>query len=1153
MTDGQGGTRNLHDLRARAERIVRQGVENLRTPAEQDALIHELQVHKAELQMQNDELHAAQAESDRLQNQYRHLFDFAPIGYLKTDDLGRIAHCNEAAAGLLGCGPGVLRGRLFSDFVDKDSQDAYYLHRRQVLKGDEACECELQMTCARSRRHFVEIRSISRIDTLGKREILMAIKDITARKRSEAELSRYRAHLEDLVERRTAELQEEASAREDAQQQLLSSNQMLEKAQAIAHVGSWSWDLESGAVRVSDELLRIFGRSRDEFGNSPHIEQIPRMIYPKDVDRVLSAIEKCMQKQWDRLDPIEFRIVRPDGEVRHVLGDAIHEDAGPGKSLVGVVQDITERKRMENDIRERDLKLATAIESLPFTFFIMDRNGRYTMQNSVARRRFGDVVGKRPRDIEVDEETLAVWETNNARAFSGEIVDAESTVRLGKETRCERNILSPIRQGGKVIGILGANIDTTERKMVELSLEWEARVNSGLADLANALIDPEVTIDDIAAAVVSQSRELTQSEFGYVCTVDPETDELVCLLPQPGDQKKDDSIAWESGSCTGGESLWQRAFLTKRAFYTNRAADQACAGELAGVRNFLGAPAMIGDEVLGQIVLMNSASDYTQHDLDTVRRVATLYALAMQRERQRQQLLRHQHHLEDMVAERAAELLETNRQLQAEVERRKQTAETLANREHQLDLFFSQSIDGFFFMMLDEPVKWDDTVDKDKVLDYVFEHQRITRLNEAMARQYRAHREQMIGMTPAEFFAHNPAEGKAAWRKLFDSGRLNIETEERRLDNSTMWVDGDYICLYDEEGRITGHVGIQRDITERRLAEQFLREQAKYVTKDPAPVLRVHYDGTVIWANPAAIEVLGERLPGKSIYDLIGDLQRPLLERIPEKRPRQVEAIVADSTFLLTFQRDEETKSVYIYASDITERKRAEELLLQNREQLKSLASQLTLAEERERRQLATRLHDEISQSLVISKIKLEALRNEGACSKSHQTIDRVCEELAAAIEASRSVTGELSYPILKELGFESAVAAWLRDKVGAHGIRTGFKCDKRPKPMSEDIQTLLFRSVKELLINAVKHSQARRVDVSIRRQGSEIEVTVKDDGVGFAPKQIASAVTEHYNLGLFSIYERLEQLGGSMEIESAPGQGCRVMMRAPLKTSSGK
>jgi diguanylate cyclase (GGDEF)-like protein/PAS domain S-box-containing protein len=149
----------------------------------------------------------------------------------------------------------------------------------------------------------------------------------------------------------------------------------------------------------------------------------------------------------------------------------------------------------------------------------------------------------------------------------------------------------------------------------------------------------------------------------------------------------------------------------------------------------------------------------------------------------------------------------------------KKANQSLQENQELLDLFFSQSLDGIFLMMLDEPIQWDDTVDKEKVLDYVFDHQRITRVNQTMLDQYGASQEQLLNLTPRDFFAHDLVEGKQIWRRFFDAGRLRCETFERKLDRTSMWIEGDYICIYDAQGRIKGHFGIQRDVSDRKQRE----------------------------------------------------------------------------------------------------------------------------------------------------------------------------------------------------------------------------------------------------------------------------------------------------------------------------------------------
>jgi PAS domain S-box-containing protein len=234
---------------------------------------------------------------------------------------------------------------------------------------------------------------------------------------------------------------------------------------------------------------------------------------------------------------------------------------------------------------------------------------------------------------------------------------------------------------------------------------------------------------------------------------------------------------------------------------------------------------------------------------------------------------------------------------------------------------------------------------------------------------------------------------------------------------------------------------------------------------------------------------------------------------------------------------------------DITERKKAKEQLLDYQAQLKSLASQLTLTEEREKHHLATELHSRIGQSLAISKLKIDILRTSGLIESVAKDLKEVSDLLGKTISETRKLTFDLSSPILHELGFESAVAAWLNEEIEQkYSIAVELETDKKPTPLGNDTKTLLFRDVRELLINVVKHSRATKVKVSIRRIGDRISVCVEDNGIGFNPAEVAAKSAKEGGFGLFSIRQGLEQSGGLLEIESAPDCGCKITMLAPLE-----
>jgi signal transduction histidine kinase len=227
--------------------------------------------------------------------------------------------------------------------------------------------------------------------------------------------------------------------------------------------------------------------------------------------------------------------------------------------------------------------------------------------------------------------------------------------------------------------------------------------------------------------------------------------------------------------------------------------------------------------------------------------------------------------------------------------------------------------------------------------------------------------------------------------------------------------------------------------------------------------------------------------------------------------------------------------------------------LLDYQKQLKRLASRLITVEEQERRRIATDIHDEISQTLAIAKIKLDKLRHSPLPETTSQAIEEATHLVEQVIQETRTLTFELSNPILYELGFEAAVAEWLNDNVQVkHGIATEFHDDELPKPIDDDLKAMLFRNARELLTNCIKHAKAGRIVVSLRRIDDSIEVTVEDNGVGFDPAQLRTTAKKP-TFGLFSIRENLEQLCGRFEIKSKPGAGCKAIMTAPLEDQSIK
>lgn len=229
-----------------------------------------------------------------------------------------------------------------------------------------------------------------------------------------------------------------------------------------------------------------------------------------------------------------------------------------------------------------------------------------------------------------------------------------------------------------------------------------------------------------------------------------------------------------------------------------------------------------------------------------------------------------------------------------------------------------------------------------------------------------------------------------------------------------------------------------------------------------------------------------------------------------------------------------------------TRRRQAEEQLFAYQAQLQALASDLVLTEERERRDLAVELHDRIGQALAVSKIKLGGLQVSAFSPELAGPLQEVRALVDQTIQDTRSLTFDLSPPILYELGLEAAVE-WLAEQMQEqHGLQIDVEDDGQLKPLDDDARVLLFRAVRELLVNVVKHARAPHTEVAIRRDGDNIRIRIEDDGIGFDPLTNDTHMRAGY--GLFSIEERLHLLGGSFHLESAIDHGTRVVLAAPLK-----
>jgi len=228
---------------------------------------------------------------------------------------------------------------------------------------------------------------------------------------------------------------------------------------------------------------------------------------------------------------------------------------------------------------------------------------------------------------------------------------------------------------------------------------------------------------------------------------------------------------------------------------------------------------------------------------------------------------------------------------------------------------------------------------------------------------------------------------------------------------------------------------------------------------------------------------------------------------------------------------------------EITERKRSEQKVKGYQQKLKRLASELTLTEERERRALASDLHDHIGQAVAMIRIKLKRLEGNAVFSGAEREIEDIRILLEQTIRYTRNLTFELSPPVLYDLGIEAGLE-WLAEQFRRkYGLSVRLETYGPKLEISNDLQVTLFRSVRELLFNVIKHARASQVSMILNNSGADLSIEVSDDGQGLMSKHDEAEVADPGGFGLFSIREQMGCFGGRLTLASGSDHGTRAII----------
>ena len=672
--------------------------------------------------------------------------------------------------------------------------------------------------------------------------------------------------------------------------------------------------------------------------------------------------------------------------------------------------------------------------------------------------------------------------------------------------------------------------------------------------------------------IISDSFNIESFCQKLVLIIIEETDAENCslLLKEHGSEKlilkvaygiRDDSIAYFEDLKEAkvifsvGEGIAGKVALEGKAIMINDVStderfDRSKTSNLS-IGSILCSPLIVRNEVLGVI---NLSSSRTSAFSDDDSRSITIFSAFASSILSNAVLYNEMSEVNNRLVKAVNELKCAQKKLQEEIDERKQTENALLKSREFLENIFKTSADGIIIA--------------DSKGDIIM-------VNDSIEKMFGCSGDNFVGKHTSELPFKERAV-KESWEELISEllskGTISgVERSWLKTDGKTLDVEMNIALLKDSKGDITGSVAGIRDTTARKQAEEeLIKSEEKYyklIEHANDAIISVNREGAVIGFNKGAEEMFGytrEEIIGKPSSVLVAqegrEKQKKVLDEFRETGSRlavdeQVmegkgvkkdgTAFTVEYSYYIISIKEESIVTALI--RDISKRKEAEEKLLNYQNQLKSLATQITVSEENERRNFADYLHDHIGQQLFSVRLKLGSLMNGLSSHRDVKTLTDVVDTIKETINETRALTYEISPPILYQFGLEAALE-WLAEHTyKQYNIMVTFTDDKKVKPLDDNVKIFLYQAVRELLLNVAKHARAQNVEVSIGRYDSQIQISVKDDGVGCDSLRNDFPGHSSTGYGLFNITERLDQLGGHIKIESQPKHGTLITITAPL------
>ncbi|MBN2163660.1 MAG: PAS domain S-box protein [Pontiellaceae bacterium] len=976
--------------------------------------------------------------------------------------------------------------------------------------------------------------------------------------------------------------------RREQERNLQQSEARFRLALDAASIVSFVLDLDSWAV----EAVIPDSMTLDEAYTISSLDEMVKMIVPEDREPFKQRLHAAI-KQSEVFYENEFRVRYKDGRIgwQHDQGRIEYDLTGRPVRLVGISQDVTKRKLAEMEVAQSEEKLKRFIEHAPVALSMYDRDMTCMAASKLWGKNFGQdvsaLIGRNHYELHPDIPQR--WRDAHAQGMTGRSVREDADIYRhpdGTEQWVSWEVQPWMDAAGEVGGIVISFKDITAHKQSELKLQAQKDLLQGIFDHAPVMF--MLWDGEFKHFSLNKHAEMT---MGWSSADAAQEDFLAQLYPDPEYRKRveDYMQSLEPGwcewivTCKDGSrfpSEWANVRLPDDTFVgigvdlrERRRAERVQrrlaqfplenpnpvmrfdqTGELlfanAAAWNWLDSIGWSGDgplpeEVRNAALLGFDSGHAVETEIES-RAGQTLWVSVVRPGGEDYVNL----YGRDITQHKTAEkmLMELNSGLEKEAEIRcAQWVEAEARFrglvEHGSDIFCQTTASG-------------------KIL-------------------YLSPQSERYGFVPAEW------EGRFFARAVHPDDREHLIEEcrkmvEKRCSNHIHFriqVTEDRICWFEgrstvqqrEDGSVSGITFILRDSTEKRDAEIALRdseERYRVLFESESDAILAFDVETLqfVDVNPSA-----ERLYGHSRDEFLL-LHHTDISADEKKARLMVPGAVVNgrSSMILSRHRKKDgtvfpveisaslfefrgRKVVNAVIRDITERELQGQEIARNHEELRRLASELSLAGQHERQRVATELHDGVSQHLSSVCVRLDSLKNESVSPRVAAQLEKVSEVVSRALDVSRTLTFDLSCPLLDELGLPAALGELCRTLTHEHGIQFQFVGEQCRIPLSLDMKIVIFRAVRELFINVLKHSFAHYAQIELRCENAKVLVCVKDDGIGFDASRAGLGFSPTGGFGLFSIGEYIRHNGGALTIQSGPVGGTEISFYIPLEVDDGK